>query len=93
VGEEEKEICYENTKWKYRHGRGYAISARTKADEAWRLIEAGARPGRGWDVPQAIDELKTPWAPVALAYHPESGLFALDQFGRVYRVGVGGKNE
>ncbi len=61
--------------------------------EAWQLIEAKVRPDRGCSVPQAIDELKTPWAPVALAYHPDSGLFALDRGGRVYRVGIEGKSE
>lgn len=61
--------------------------------EAWQLIEANVRPDRGCNTPEAIDELKIPWAPVALAYHPESGLFALDRSGRVYRVGVDGKSE
>ena len=74
-------------------GLAAADPDRLTRSEAWQLIGAGVRPGPGCSVPHAIDEIKTQSPPIALAYHPESGLFALDRPGRVYRVGVEGKSE
>ena len=74
-------------------GLAAADPDRLTRSEAWQLIGAGVTPGSGCSVPHAIDEIKTQSPPIALAYHPESGLFALDRPGRVYRVGVEGKSE